>query len=347
MGLNVFQAEPDFALPVEGTRSEDQVEPTHEATSPPKYPDMDMPNADVILQSSDLANFRVNKSVLISSSPFFGDMFSLPQPLNDTAPDELPVVQLSEDSEVLNSLISMLYPVPPKFPQTSDHILALLAAATKYDMDAVQSFIRAEVTRRGLLSSTRPRVLFRVYAVAYRKGLIPEVATAARLTLGHPLTFESLGDELRSFEGWALRDLADFRLRSIESFWSNWRSFSDCIEGPSKVWVGCPTTEGGNNAHRLPTWIQYCPRLGLKMGDGFKPILDDSFTKTIPTSVQLYEKYLKSLQSHVKEKDCNFCTKAHTLEGETFCAKMKNISEEAWGVPTPMSGEGETLGSEM
>jgi hypothetical protein len=223
-------------------------------------------------------------------------------------------------------------------PNSSNRILALLATASKYDMDVAQSSIRAEVTRRGLLSSTRPGV-FRVYAVAYSKGLIPEVATAARLTLGHPLTFESLGDELRSFEGWALRDLADFRLRSIQNFWSNWKSFSDCVEGPSKVWVGCPTTEGGNDVHRLPTWLQCCPRLGLKMGDGFQPKMDDSFTETIPTSMQLREKYLKSLQSHVKEKDCNFCAKVHTSEGETFCEKLKNISEEAWGVPTPMLGE--------
>jgi hypothetical protein len=77
-----------------------------------------MPNADVILQSSDLSHFRVNKSVLISSSPFFGDMFSLPQPPNDAATDELPTVQLPENSEVLNSLISMLYPVKCPTPVT-------------------------------------------------------------------------------------------------------------------------------------------------------------------------------------------------------------------------------------
>jgi hypothetical protein len=95
-----------------------------------------MPNADVILQSSDLVPFRVHKSVLVASSPFFSDMFSLPQP-NDAAPNELPVVNLSENAEVLNSLISMLYPVPPEVPRSSYYILLLLAAAEKYDMDTV------------------------------------------------------------------------------------------------------------------------------------------------------------------------------------------------------------------
>ncbi|KAF8502675.1 hypothetical protein F5888DRAFT_1576379, partial [Russula emetica] len=174
-------------------------------------------NADVILQSSDLVNLRVHRSVLATSSPFFSDMFSLPQPPNGTAPDELPVVHVSEDAVVLNSLISMMYPVPPETPNSSDDSLALVAAAAKYDMDTVRSSIREEISRKRLFSSTRAG-LFRVYAVAYRRKLIPEMAMAARLTLGHPLTFESLGDALWLFEGCALRDLADFRLRSIRKF---------------------------------------------------------------------------------------------------------------------------------
>jgi hypothetical protein len=71
-----------------------------------------MPNADVILQSSDPVGFHVHGSVLIALSPFFRDMSSLPQPPNGAAPDALPVVYLSEDAETLDSLISMLYPVP-------------------------------------------------------------------------------------------------------------------------------------------------------------------------------------------------------------------------------------------
>ncbi len=39
------------------------------------------------------------------SSSFFDDMFSLPQPLDNEVVDGLPVVRLSEDAEVLNSLL--------------------------------------------------------------------------------------------------------------------------------------------------------------------------------------------------------------------------------------------------
>ena len=300
-----------------------------------------MPNADVILQSSDFVHFRVHRSVLVASSPFFGDMFTLPQPPNDAAHDELPVVNLSEDAEVLNSLVSILYPVPPEMPRSSDNILALLAAAAKYDMDEAQSSIRAEISRKGLLSS--PAEVFRVYAIACSKGLVPEVETAARLTLGHPLTFESLGDALRLFEGWALRDLADFRLRSIHSFFSNLQSLTTS-KGPSKIWAGCPSVKCGPvNPTRphLPTWLLDCLQSKLTMGAYTRRriLTVDEFTGTIPTSENLSNKYLMALQKHVKEDDCHFCMKVHILEGEKFGAKMKVVSAQAWNVPPPMLGK--------
>ena len=326
----LLQAEPDFLLSFEETRSDGQAGSTLKVISPPKY--SDMPNADVILQSSDLVHFRVHKSVLVTSSPFFGDMFSLPQPTNDAAPEELPIVRLSEDSEVLNSLISILYPVHPEIPPSSDNILALLSAAAKYDMEAVQTFIRAEVSRRGLLLPTGAdsAEVYRVYAVAYSKRLIPEVVAAARFTLGYPLTFESLGDSLRLFEGRALRDLADFRLRSILNLCSNWKSFSDCLKGPSKVWVGCPKVKAKDD-DRLPSWLRDCLQLELMVEDESE-LEEDRFAETIPTSSQLCDKYLKALQSHVEEKNCHFCMKVHALEGEKYCAKMKDILAQAWNV---------------
>src|SRR5258708_15036763 len=117
-------------------KSQCQARPTREVTSPPKY--SNMPNADIVLQSSDLVDFRVHKSALVASSPFFDDMFSLPQPPNDSSPNELPVLHLSENAEVLDSLSSILYPVPPELPHTSDNILALLAPSQTYDISAVR-----------------------------------------------------------------------------------------------------------------------------------------------------------------------------------------------------------------
>jgi len=239
----------------------------------------------------------------------------------------------------------MLYPVAPEIPFRGDGILILLAAATKYDMDAVQSFIRAEVSRKKLLSSSIVGGAFHVYAVAYSKRLVPEMATAARETLRYPLTFEYLGYSLRSFEGGALRDLADFRLRSIGNFSLNLKSVSHRTRGPSKIWMGCPacpvtrTSRSGNDTRTLPPWFEsgndtrHLPPWLEFLYSG--PILARRFTETIPTSAQLCDRYMKALQSHVKEKDCNFCMKVHILEGEKYCETLRDISTKAWNVPAP------------
>jgi hypothetical protein len=55
-------------------------------------------------------------------------MLSLPQSPDSETVDGLPVIQLSEDSELLNCLVSMLYPLHPVKPNSYDKVLYLFAA---------------------------------------------------------------------------------------------------------------------------------------------------------------------------------------------------------------------------
>jgi BTB/POZ domain len=277
-----------------------------------------MCNADVILQSIDHVNFRVHKSALATSSPLFGDMFTLPQPQTDETVDGLPVVHLPEDAEVLNSLISMLYPVSPEIPDTDDHILGLLAATQKYDMVAVQSLIRSEVSRKGSLKP-RGAKTFRMYALACRKRLLPEMETAAHLTLDYPMTFKYLGDTTRLFDGWALRALADFRQRCSDRLNSCIKTILDPRKGSSKIWVGCPVP-APLLANDPPAWLQ---NLLWKFGP-----LGAPSTQTL-SPCKFRKEYLGALQAHVKEKDCHFCMKVHTLHGEAFCEEIKEGMTQA------------------
>jgi hypothetical protein len=93
-------------------------------SSPPES--FDVSDANFIIQSSDNVDFRVHKSVLAMASPFFKDLLSLPQPSDSEVVDGLPVVQLSEDSELLSSLISILYPVRTVMPNSYEKVLYLL-----------------------------------------------------------------------------------------------------------------------------------------------------------------------------------------------------------------------------
>ena len=188
-----------------------KVEPTSEITDPSFVPlCLNVPEANIILRSSDQVNFRVHKSLLAMSSPFFEHLLSLPQPSDSEIVDGLPVVQLFEDAELLSSLVSLLYPIPPVIPGSYEKVFALLAACHKYDMVPIQSYIRDEV-QRGTFPAPVTSEAFSAYALASSLGLGPEMEHAARLTLNQPMTFESLGEKLRQFKGPALCELIDHR----------------------------------------------------------------------------------------------------------------------------------------
>jgi hypothetical protein len=87
----------------------------------------DASDANLVIRSSDLVNFKVHKPVLAVASPFFKDLLSLPQPPDSESVDGIPVVQLSEDSGLLSTLVSMLYPLRPVIPNSYDKVLRMLA----------------------------------------------------------------------------------------------------------------------------------------------------------------------------------------------------------------------------
>ncbi|KAH8995925.1 hypothetical protein EDB92DRAFT_1794124, partial [Lactarius akahatsu] len=173
---------------------------------------LDIPDPNIIVRSSDQVNFPIRKSLLAMSSPFFKDLLSLPQPPDDELVDGLPVIQLSESADLLNSLISLLYLIPPVIPGSYEKVFALLAACQKYDMESVQSIIRAGI-KLGTFPAPVEAEAFRACAIAGSMGLAPEWENAARLTSSLPMTFESLGEQLRSFKGRALCDLLRYRKR--------------------------------------------------------------------------------------------------------------------------------------
>jgi hypothetical protein len=193
-----------------------------------------MQGADVILQSSDHISFHVHKSTLAISSPFFNDLFSLPQPPDGEAHNGLPVVHVSENAELLHNLLPLLYPIPSVIPESYEKTLDLLAASEKYNMDAVSSIVRCEMK----LPTTKEA--FHAYAIASSKRLIPEIEAAARLTLGNPMSFEDIIEALPSFEGSALHDLVHFRKRCCENLLAFLVSFVKGDDGLSKAWYSCP-----------------------------------------------------------------------------------------------------------
>ncbi|KAF8472310.1 hypothetical protein DFH94DRAFT_655574 [Russula ochroleuca] len=290
-------------------------------TSPPEP--FDVPNANLIIRSSDFVDFRVHQPVLSMASPVFKDLLSLPQPSDSETVDGLLVVQLSEGSELLNSLVSMLYPIRMVIPNSYDKVLYLLAGCQKYEMTSVQSSIRSEVRRGGEFPTPKGAEAFPAYAIAAGNGLIPEMENAARQTLDHPMTFEVIGEGLRLFEGWALRDLVNFRRLCRTSLIKCLDSFLEIqLPGPSSIWIGCPEVMSRPSRYPrvLPKWLNELlsrNRNDLKL---------QKFTQSLDIHSRIREEYLAALQNHAT---CNFCTVVHIRNGSTFCAELENKLAQA------------------
>ena len=142
---NVTCSQAESALSLVREREDPQAE--IDSAACPLKP-FDVPDADLIIRSSDSVDFRVHKPVLSMASPVFKDLLSLPQPPDSETVDGLPVVRLPEGSELLNSLVSMLYPVCTVIPNSYDKVLCLLATSPE---------VILTLTTRCCISSRRVR----------------------------------------------------------------------------------------------------------------------------------------------------------------------------------------------
>jgi hypothetical protein len=135
------------------------------------------------------------------ASPFFSELFSLPQTSAPLAYDErqdpcgLPIIQMTEDRETLRLLLSLCFPVSiSKIPHFSSlrEIQKVIEAAFKLEMEGLQRYLRTELISLRFIEA-QP---LRVFAIAYRYGWDREARMAARYTLRHhmnPAFFLELG----------------------------------------------------------------------------------------------------------------------------------------------------------
>jgi hypothetical protein len=197
-------------------------------------------------------------------------------------------------------------------------------------MVSVQSSIRAKVSR-GASPVPKGAEAFTAYAIASAKELIPEMENSARQTLDQPMTFEILGEGLRLFEGWALRDLVTFRKRCRDNLITCFGSFLEVQPpGPSSIWVGCPEVmpDGPQQSPVLPRWLYWL--LSRSQKD-----LKLNFTSPLTySSSTICRAYAESLRMHA---NCVFCSGVDSRNGSTFCAELENKLAQARNkVPPPL-----------
>lgn len=171
-------------------------------------------DADLILLSTDNAEFRVHKCILAAASPFFQVMFTLPQKATDALEDvPIPVVAVSELGETLDAVLRFVYPVDNPEIHTLDELSPVLAATSKYDFHSVLSIARRILVTPHFLETSPARV----YAIASRYDLEPEAQLASRYTLNINVLDCPLSDDLKFITAYSYHRLLDLHRRRAEA----------------------------------------------------------------------------------------------------------------------------------
>ncbi|KAG9227091.1 hypothetical protein CCMSSC00406_0008291 [Pleurotus cornucopiae] len=192
--------------------------------------------ADVVLRSCDGTDFYVYKSIL---SPFFRAMFSLPDsPNTNSREGNKAVVDMHEDSTVLDPLLRFCYPTSPPKLSSRKIFDDVLSAAEKFEMrlcERIASYIVDNIDRR-----ESPLVC---YALAHRFALRKLAKDSARRSL--ELSLDKIVNLARDADLSHMSSKDYNRLlhycrecRDTCQGFVNGRDFSWLSEPPASDWVG-------------------------------------------------------------------------------------------------------------
>jgi hypothetical protein len=126
---------------------------------------------DIVLRSKDGVRFHVYKLLLSLTSPFFREMFTLPRPTPSN--DNVDTIEVTEDSQTLDHLLRLCYPVLSPIIGEFTDVTNVLEAAVKYEMEKPTALMKV-----ALLTFVNERPL-QVYVVACRLRLEVEAKSAA------------------------------------------------------------------------------------------------------------------------------------------------------------------------
>ena len=214
----------------------------------------DYPGADIVLCSQDSHHVRVPKIYIVNSSPVLGELIrkTLDSPGGANAEESLPVLQLPESGEILQCLLTFVFPVTPRVPSTPEQIMKLLSVAQEYQMEAALSHIRASIAQQNLLPTClEPALHLYLFAQIYK--LRPEALQAAQSILKYPMTIENFYNKLDIMPGAFLYKLWKYRERVRAILASDLKEF--------RASRACGTITGLRcnelSSSQIPSWLDH------------------------------------------------------------------------------------------
>ncbi|KAF9026541.1 hypothetical protein BDZ89DRAFT_1161232 [Hymenopellis radicata] len=186
-------------------------------------------DADAVLVSCDGARFAVHKCILSLASPFFKDMFSLPQPSSssESSIQRNLDIECTETKDVLFALLQFIYPVPNPNVASLDELVPLLEAARKFQLDYLVDELGTTLTdeRLGFVKEAP----LRVYAIATRFGFEEEMRVAAKGTLRYNVLACPLNEDLKNINAYDYHRLLDLHRRHAKATQEALRNYSKQI----------------------------------------------------------------------------------------------------------------------
>ncbi|KAI0730799.1 hypothetical protein C8Q76DRAFT_716259 [Earliella scabrosa] len=156
-------------------------------TSQKAAPPFDQDTADVILRSSDAVDYYVHSVILAQASPFFRAMFTLPQP--EGSDNTLPIVDCEETSNVLQSLLTICYPILKPSSRPFEELEPTIRAAQKYEMELPIEYLKSHL-RNTISIFNRPSNL-QVWVAACRLHL-EDIAQHAAISISSSCSLETV-----------------------------------------------------------------------------------------------------------------------------------------------------------
>ena len=239
-------------------------------------PPFDDADADVIFRSSDGVRFQAYRVILSKASPFFRDMFSIPQPQGDIPPKDSmhpnPVIPVSEHSRTLASLLRLCYPLSGETTAKADtlqEMVLVLAAARKYDIDCAYRVASISFSQSPLVAMHPAQA----FGLACKLHLEDEAREAALIHLRKPMSLVYLGPEMEFMDGREIHCLWQYHRQCADKGSSLARDFSWIERRDEQVWSWANTSTGdcrcktkvvrvsnGENWQAREWWTSYMER---------------------------------------------------------------------------------------
>ncbi|KZS91193.1 hypothetical protein SISNIDRAFT_414320 [Sistotremastrum niveocremeum HHB9708] len=177
--------------------------------------DPEFTEGDFTIRSADGQTFRVFRAILAASSQFWKDLFSIPRPVLNSALDspntDDDVVDVSESALTVRTLLQFTYPISDPTITSLDHLVPVLEASLKFDMQDATSKLRKLLISPEYLQSSPTRV----YAIACRFELYEEAKIASRETLRSNILDLPLSEDLKYISAYDYHRLLDLHRQRV------------------------------------------------------------------------------------------------------------------------------------